>query len=118
MQSEINWGTPFAPNFGSIGLPTYGNYGGPGYTGGQYGGRIDVPPKNALDALFQTHDINYEQAQNRLHIIAADLILVIGINELLARDSHGLARADIAYAVLARELFERKAFVRVQTHNQ
>jgi len=48
MQSEINWDIPFEPYFGSIGLPTYGNYGGPGYTGGQYGGRTDVPPKNAL----------------------------------------------------------------------
>jgi hypothetical protein len=35
----------------------HGNYGGPGWTAGSYGGRdYRVPPKGKLDALWREHD--------------------------------------------------------------
>jgi hypothetical protein len=39
-------------------MPTHGNYVGPSYTGGVYGGegRYDVPPTDALDTVGQWHD--------------------------------------------------------------
>nr|MDJ0630938.1 hypothetical protein [Rhodobacter sp.] len=59
---SINWtiwqeanGIPF--------YPTYGNYGGAGWTGGERGGTdFSVPPVDALDAAFQTHDMAYGNA--------------------------------------------------------
>ena len=55
---------PFATH--GIPIPTYGNYGGPGYTAGTMGGTTPPPPPNpppmdALDALFYEHDLVFQQ---------------------------------------------------------
>jgi len=63
---NINWDVAFhfdplalrpAP-FGAA-VPTYGNYGGPGYTEGAFGPLVAPyePPVDALDALFLAHDV-------------------------------------------------------------
>jgi hypothetical protein len=70
-----------------IPLPTYGNYGGPGYSAGEIGGTTpllneltaDTQPKDALDALFYTHDLAYEQNPGSP---TADLALIQGITAL------------------------------------
>src|SRR5215472_474411 len=54
-----NVADPFATH--GIPVPTYGNYGGPGYTAGTLGGTASVPadppPVDPLDQLFYTHDL-------------------------------------------------------------
>ena len=75
----------------------WGNYAGPGYTGGQYvapgeAGDFTVPPTDALDALAQLHDIAYadaeaarasgDQAGYWRKIISADDALVKGSAQL------------------------------------
>jgi hypothetical protein len=49
-----------------IPIPTYGNYGGPGYTAGTLGGTASVPadplPVDPLDDLFYQHDLAIQQA--------------------------------------------------------
>jgi hypothetical protein len=72
---------PFATH--GIPLPTYGNYGGPGYTAGTLGGTATPPPPNpppvdALDALFYAHDFALQQANGNLQVIVgASIQLVI-----------------------------------------
>lgn len=49
------------------GLPTYGDWGGPGWSAGQVTDTITpdmgkMPGKDALDELFKTHDLAYEDA--------------------------------------------------------
>ena len=45
-------------------VPTYGNYGGAGYTAGTIGGTTPETPNpapvDALDALFYQHDLVYQ----------------------------------------------------------
>ncbi|WP_286162322.1 calcium-binding protein, partial [Duganella sp. HH101] len=46
----------------------YGNYGGPGWTGGAFvgpteRGNFDVAPKDALDGFFRQHDMDYADAE-------------------------------------------------------
>ncbi|MGY8665926.1 Ig-like domain-containing protein [Bradyrhizobium sp. UFLA05-109] len=88
--SHVNFDltVPLYPNGPQI--PTYGNYGGPGYTGGAIGGNnFDVPPVDALDQLFQAHDLAYseagsapnETAQTQAKILA-DLTLLSGISQI------------------------------------
>ena len=51
---NVNWGQ------WSGGVPTYGNYGGPGYTGGKIGGRdFSAQPVDDFDAAFRDHDRGY-----------------------------------------------------------
>jgi len=47
-------------------LPRYGNWGGPGWSGGQWQENYEntdwtVPPTDSLDALFKEHDLSYQQ---------------------------------------------------------
>lgn len=44
----------------SAGTPIYGNYGGPGWSGGKDGKR---PPCDVMDSAFMRHDAKYEQLQ-------------------------------------------------------
>ena len=58
---------PFASH--GIPIPTYGNYGGPGYTAGTLGGTTPNPPPNPppvdqLDGLFYQHDLVFQQFQD------------------------------------------------------
>ena len=79
------------------GLPTYGNFGGAGWFGGNAidpGSPIDpklseVPPIDPLDALFREHDLEYYDAESvsdrseRAKAFAlADLNLLVGMNYL------------------------------------
>ena len=55
---------PFATH--GIPVPTYGNYGGPGYTAGTLGGTTPNPPPDPtpvdpLDTLFYQHDLVFQQ---------------------------------------------------------
>jgi len=75
-EDHINWDpnlrfdptsldNPFATH--GIPIPTYGNYGGPGYTAGTLGGTTPPTPNppavDALDQLFYAHDFALQQAQ-------------------------------------------------------
>ena len=49
-----------------IPVPTYGNYGGPGYSAGGVGGTTPEPPPtpqpvDQLDELFYQHDLVYQR---------------------------------------------------------
>jgi hypothetical protein len=77
---------PFATH--GIPIPTYGNYGGPGYTAGTLGGTTPPPPPNpppvdALDELFYAHDFALQQANgNPQVIVAASIDLVLKMDAL------------------------------------
>jgi hypothetical protein len=77
---------PFATH--GIPIPTYGNYGGPGYTAGTLGGTASFPPANPpavdpLDQLFYEHDFALQQANgNPQVIVAASIDLVLKMNAL------------------------------------
>src|SRR5262249_36531870 len=64
---------PFATH--GIPIPTYGNYGGPGYSAGTLGGTTPPPPNpnpppvDPLDALFYAHDFALQQANGNLQVI-------------------------------------------------
>ncbi|WP_052763841.1 hypothetical protein [Microvirga massiliensis] len=78
---SINWlvtvSTPY------VTIPTYGNYGGPHYSGGVVLQPGQTPPAadpvDSLDALFQAHDLAYATAIDRLAFAQADLQLIRGI---------------------------------------
>jgi hypothetical protein len=73
---------PFASH--GIPIPTYGNYGSPGYSAGTLGGTTppppnpDPPPLDALDELFYAHDFALQEANGNLQVIvAASIDLVV-----------------------------------------
>jgi len=52
-------------------LPRYGNWGGPGWSGGQWQDNYEntdwsVPARDSLDDLFKLHDKAYQQAIKKL----------------------------------------------------
>ena len=85
---------PFASH--GIPIPTYGNYGGPGYTAGTLGGTTPNPPPNPppvdqLDGLFYQHDLVFQQFQDGVITDAAALVqasvqLVFGMSALTYTD--------------------------------
>src|SRR5436305_341631 len=84
--ANINWGTTFAFDVGpfAIPIPTYGNFGGPGYTNGVLAAdpnpvSFNPMPVDPLDALFQIHDALSGNAATQS---AVDLALVKGIVDL------------------------------------
>lgn len=74
--SHTNWGQ------WSGGVPTYGNYGGPNYSGGTLNGRdFSVPPVDSFDEVFRQHDIGYSSTllgQRKL----ADEVMIEAIERL------------------------------------
>lgn len=89
----INFGQPFVPGPGGIPLLTYGEYGGPGYTGGHYlppgsaspPADYEVAPIDPLDALFRLHDIAYDPVLSGTDPLAqaqADVALIQAIARL------------------------------------
>jgi hypothetical protein len=89
----INFGQLPVPGPQGIPLLTYGEYGGPGYTGGNYlpvgsaspPADYDVPPIDPLDALFRFHDIAYDPVLSGTEPLAqaqADVALIQGIARL------------------------------------
>jgi hypothetical protein len=89
----INFDQPFV-SFAGIPVPTYGEYGGSGYTAGQYstpGAPTDptlydtVKPIDPLDALFRVHDIAYDpvlSGTDPLDRAQADVALIEGIQHI------------------------------------
>src|SRR4051794_10239141 len=53
--AHINWDQPFT--FAGISAPTYGNWGGPGYSGGSFSGTGTAAPVDPLDQSFMEHDL-------------------------------------------------------------
>lgn len=102
--SQINFGT-FSTG---IPLPTYGNYGGRGYTGGQINGNnFSVPPVNDLDAIFRTHDQAYSQAGGNVSLLqAADQQMINSINTLRNTSAwNNLHPGDQIYADRVSDVF-------------
>ena len=83
---NINWSV-LVPGPGGVPIPTYGNYGGPGYSNGQVLGSPDqpvdysAPPVDPLDALFRFHDMAYDSPSTLVRA-EGDLALVRGIEGL------------------------------------
>ena len=86
--ANINWDVVFhfdpqtlrsAPS--GVAAPTYGNYGGPGYSEGAFGPLAAPyePPADALDALFLAHDIASDAGATPGEQAAADLGLLRGV---------------------------------------
>jgi hypothetical protein len=85
----INFDQPFV-SFLDFWVPTYGEYGGPGYTAGQYsatdpGDYVLVEPIDPLDALFRFHDMAYDPGLPGYNPAArplADVALIEGISRI------------------------------------
>jgi hypothetical protein len=76
-----------------IPIPTYGNYGGPGYTAGTLGGTTPPTPNppavDALDQLFYAHDFALHQAQinhDPQAVVTASIALVLQMDQLTLID--------------------------------
>jgi hypothetical protein len=85
--SNVNWDQPWAWNLGVIPFPTYGYWGGQGYSAGQFAGPNDTvdwkyPAADSLDQLFKDHDFAINYAQTPADTYAADSALVSGIQDL------------------------------------
>ena len=77
-----------------IPVPTYGNYGGPGYTAGEFGATTPEPnqltpetqPLDHLDQLFYGHDLVHQHFHDGTatfaDIITADISLILGMQAL------------------------------------
>ena len=108
----INFDQPFV-SFLDFWVPTYGNYGGPGYTGGEYSlpgsatgpGNYALEPIDPLDALFRFHDMAYDPGlpgYSPAARLQADVALIEGISRI----PNGQLDADAAvYAGLATLAF-------------
>jgi len=87
----------------------YGNYGGAGWTGGQWWWTdFSVAPTDQLDAAFKNHDWSYSQDSSDAGILAADINLVVAMTNL---DLSGLSFSDIYYKNVATGLFIDKVFL-------
>jgi hypothetical protein len=81
---SINW-LITAQSSQDIPVPTYGNYGGPDYSGGEIIGPGEIPnftvqPTDPLDGLFQQHDeAYYDPSATPEDLATADLALIQGI---------------------------------------
>src|SRR5262245_53449854 len=94
-----NVADPFATH--GIPVPTYGNYGGPGYTAGTLGGTASVPADppavDSLDQLFYTHDLAIQTANGDLPtIVLATVQLVLGMDALAIINPNDPAHYDPA----------------------
>lgn len=82
----INWDVLVAGPGGVV-IPTYGNYGGPGYSNGEVlvgpDQQVDytAPPVDVLDAAFRLHDMAYD-APDPLVRAGGDVALVHEIEAL------------------------------------
>ena len=107
---NVNWVT-----WNGSGLPTYGLYGGPGWTDGQRGGTtFEQDGVDALDEAFKEHDRGYGEAEqfdtidrDRARELrnAADQKLV---EDMRAIPQSDLDREGIIYRSLADLVFSRK----------
>jgi len=74
-----NVADPFATH--GIPIPTYGNYGGPGYSAGTLGGTASFPanppPVDPLDQLFYEHDFALQTANGNPQLIVGATVLLV-----------------------------------------
>ena len=93
--ANINWDVAFhfdpltlRPASPGVAVPTYGNYGGPGYTEGAFGPLAAPyePALDALDALFLAHDVATAAAATPGEQVVADLGLLRGVVALSPAD--------------------------------
>jgi hypothetical protein len=127
-EGNINWDPhlsfdptsldPFATH--GIPIPTYGNYGGPGYSAGTIGGTVtgtvppDPPPMDPLDALFYAHDFAVQEAQaNPDPTAAAALIVGATIDLVHEMDALKLINPSEASYNPAAQLYEGLATLAV-----
>ena len=107
---SINWDVAFhfdplalRPAPSGVAVPTYGNYGGPGYTEGAFGPLVAPyePPVDALDALFLAHDVATAAAATPGEQAAADLGLLRGVVALGPADLDAEASVYAGLTTLA-----------------
>jgi hypothetical protein len=84
---SINW-LVVGPGIEGVSFPTYGEYGGPGYTGGEIIEAGETPdftvkPADSLDEHFRAHDLVYSQTTDPLARAQADENL---IDQILGED--------------------------------
>lgn len=101
---QINW-LQLTEGPGDIPVPTYGQYGGPNWSGGEVvgddePGNYAVPPEDGLDALFRIHDQAYDQPDT-LERAQADLLLIQAILAQPADEVTGEGDMYAGGAVLA-----------------
>jgi hypothetical protein len=101
---QINW-KQLTEGPGDIPVPTYGQYGGPNWSGGKIvgddePGNYSIPPEDDLDELFLDHDRAYDQ-QDTLLRAQADLLLIEQILEQPADEVTGEGDLYAGGAVLA-----------------
>jgi hypothetical protein len=83
---QINWLIPFeGPE--DFPIPTYGNYGGLNWSGGEFVGDFEpgnykVKPEDALDKLFRKHDMAYDPGSTDRSQARADIVLIKKIQAL------------------------------------
>lgn len=107
-------------------IPTYGRYGGPCWTAGQWGGVLGTNnwkqlyesdatrPIDQLDRLFFSHDLAYAEASNAYDRSAADRMLAQGLRDVRGRfDAGDIGDVDSNYMEFAYEytLLAEKLFV-------
>ncbi|WP_243367635.1 hypothetical protein [Microvirga solisilvae] len=102
---SINW-LVLAPADQDFRIPTYGNYGGPDYTGGVLlepgeTASFAVKPVDPLDALFRRHDRAVLAADTPLEQAQADLKLIKGIMGLAPNAVTGEGDLYAGAAILA-----------------
>ena len=114
--SDWSWNDPASY------APTYGNYGGPGWTAGSRSGNGTAAPMDDLDEVFKDHDDAYEEAKKLAAAnsnfdetaarIAADIELVESLEDFDWKNSNVDPDQIIAakvYAELATAYFSNKA---------
>jgi hypothetical protein len=83
---HVNWSL-LVSGPGGLPVPTYGNYGGPGFSNGEILSSPDqsvdysAPPVDELDTLFRTHDMAYDSPDTLVRA-EGDLALIQGIEHL------------------------------------
>jgi hypothetical protein len=95
---QINW-LRWTEAPGGVPVPTYGQYGGPNWSGGEVvgddePGNYTKPPEDALDKLFRRHDKAYDQPDTLLRA-EADFLL---IQRILAQDPDAVTGEGDLYA--------------------
>jgi hypothetical protein len=105
VENGINWAPDMLVTEDGVLIPTYGNYGGPHYTGGAIdpGVFVDVAPIDPLDNLFKAHDLAYFTIPptDVASLATADLALIAGITSLDDSQMGGEAHLYAAGAELA-----------------
>jgi hypothetical protein len=117
--ANINWDKPFhvdpatlQPAASGVPVPTYGNYGGPGYSAGVFvldpdPSHLDAGSVDALDQQFLLHDQATAAARTPAEQAVADLGLLRGV---LALDAGQLdAEASVYGGLTTLVMIERLA---------